>query len=190
MEPSNILQIIGTGVVSAALSGWLSHFLTEKRDAKKERNTQERDGRYLAIRIAVALEQFTFECAERVAENENDDSPDSPMYRRHTAFPKIAEFPTDADWKALPPKLLNDCLSFRSSISFSERNISFIFDVSDAEDAASEFSIHARKHGIRAWELAAELRRAFQLPLADPAPVHWNFVEFLRNSADELRALK
>jgi hypothetical protein len=190
MEPSTIIQIVGTGVVSAALSGWLSHFLTEKRDAKKERSTQEREGRYLAIRIAVALEQFTFECADRVAENENNDSPDGHLYKRYAAFPKIAEFPTDADWKALSPSLLNDCLVFRASIAIPERSISFIFDVADAEDAASEFNVHARKYAVRAWELAAELRRTYQLPAADPAPIRWNFVDFLRGSTGELRATK
>ena len=81
----------------------------------KDRASTSRDARYLALRIAVILEKFAAECADRLFDMaELHNSPD-----KNRAIPPLAPYPPAADWKALVPALASRSLSFRDEVDMS-----------------------------------------------------------------------
>jgi hypothetical protein len=180
---------LGTGVVTAVannLLGWL-------RDWKKEGTTSTRDARYLAMRVAVTLDEFAIECAKSIRDNQIYIESMGHAGTRHGKLPPLSEYPTDADWKALDPSLSTRALSFCNELRLSEGIIGLWWDIEPGDQGIlmNTCDGQAGKCGYRAWQLAADMRRHYGLPEFEPEHTGWNIVPELKQEHDlELKRVK
>lgn len=184
MEWSTIFATaLSTGLATALLNqgiGWW-------RETASQKSTLERDARYLAIRVAVILERFAIDCADAIADQDLFSSSSGHAGRRHATIPKLAEYPSDADWKALRADLLASALTLRNEISLSDSKISFWEEI-DRDCIPGECKQQCGKCGYIAWLLAADLRSHYALGDFEPHRTSWDVVKVLRREHD--RALK
>jgi hypothetical protein len=147
----------------------------------RRRWSDKRDARYLAQRLAIILETFAIDCADVISGNELHRDNDGYAGDRRLKLPSLAEFPADADWKAINPLLAGRVAAFPNEIRLSEQKISFYWDVLREPDCTeTETNQQAGKCGYRAWNLAVELRNRHGLPVCDLTELTWDFVAKLR----------
>ncbi len=174
---------LGTGVVTAIANQGIAWF----REVRKESGTTTRDARYLALRIAVMLEQFSISCADAISENDMYQQSEGYAGRPHGKLPSLSEYPTDADWRSLDPSLAAQIISFRNELLLSDQTIEFWWDV-DRETVRGACDEQAGKSGYRAWLIASQLRGRYRLPSFDPRSFAWDVVATLKEHHD--RAIK
>ena len=182
MNIATILTLaFSTGLATAIFNqtiGWL-------RDARHERLVQARDACYLAIRLAVLLEQFGIACAVRIS--------DQDLYGRHGglvgasfgALPDLPPFPDEEDWKALHPDLLARVLTLRNELLLCGRAIALLANVYP-EGVLDESTQQCGKAGHIAMVLAGDLRRHYHLPTFDPVRTSGNIMGTLKPLHDEV----
>lgn len=187
MEPTpislawmDILKVaLSTGVAAALLNQSISWF----KDWTSERKNISREGRYLALRIAVILERFSIDCAELIASYNLHDQSDGHAGKQSGSLPILPAYPSDADWKSLNPALCAKALAMRNELELSDKALDFHFEV-DAFQLGSAFKDEAGKCGYRAWEIATELRSLYKLPSFRSKDLYWDFVETLKDNHD------
>jgi len=150
--------IAAAGIVSAVLSSVLQFWFTHRATLRTE--TQKR--RYLALRLAVLLEEFGNTCSHAAAEAGNFVASDGHAGSDTWYIPEVPKFPDDDEaWLALQPDLTNRCLSMPNKLEESRDYLRAenenTGDPADHEILAA-FEPRCLRHGIEAWELAAELR--------------------------------
>lgn len=171
---------LSTGVIAAVINQSISWI----RDSRSEGATIKRDATYLAMRAAVILEQFAIMCAEIIGDNLLYTDSDGYAGEQHGKLPELDQYPTDADWKSLDPSISARALSLPNEILLSDRTIATWEKLEPAEvlGACNE---QAGKCGYRAWLLASDLRRRYQLPGFDPTETHWDLVGLLKEKHDK-----
>jgi hypothetical protein len=169
----DILKLaLSTGVATALLN----NFFGEWRDRRKELTTTTRDATYLAIRVAVILERFAMACANIIADNHMYNKAGGHAGAAHAELPPIAEYPTDADWKAIDPTLSARALSLPNELCLSEGAIKFSWEIEPTDEGVHLTTCNgeAGKCGYRAWQLAADMRHRYGLPEVKPEETAWN----------------
>jgi hypothetical protein len=187
MEPSpapiswtDILKVaLSTGIVAALIN----QGITWLRDWRKESSTIQRNATYLALRVAVILEQFAIMCADVIGDNVLYRDSDGHAGKSHGSLPPLGEYPTDADWKSVDPAFSARALALRNEIFLSDGAIAFVWEV-DHDTVQGACNEHAGKCGYRAWQLAVDLRKRYGLPEFDPKQTHWDIVPVLKESFD------
>jgi hypothetical protein len=172
--------LLGNGLVTYAVTWW--------REAGREKRSQDRDGRYIALRLVAVLERFARECADVIYDNKNADPHDEydPNNRGVYKLPELGQYPTDADWKALDPLLASRAFSLPTEIDLTKDQIRFWWDVVGDEYAMlTEASEQAGKCGYRAWMLATELRSRYQLPASHLLEVTIAWADALKENHDQ-----
>lgn len=169
-----------TGVVTAIVNqavGWV-------RDWRKELTSSQRDARYLALRVAVVLESFAIACAKIISDNNTYTGGEECFGTIHDKLPPPPEYPSDVDWKSLPPELSARALSFMNEIPLSTYDIDFMYEIEE-DQVSSTCSKHAGKCGYRAWQIAVSMRKQYKLPAFDPKQFAWDLVSLLKTNHDE-----
>jgi hypothetical protein len=162
-------------------NGIITYLVTWVREAKREQETRMRDGRYTALRIAAVLERFAHECAEMISHNKDADPHFEPAPAPRFKLPELGAYPTDADWKALEPALASRAVALPLEVEVSQGHIDFWWRVDgDAYYMMGEADNQAGKCGYRAWTLATDLRRHYELPDAHLLEVSWAWVDELK----------
>jgi hypothetical protein len=169
------LSALGGGIVAAVINNAVTTL--------RERGTTKRAGIYAAIRVAVILESFAIECAERLSDSIADRTSGGEMGKPYTSLASLSEYPTDVEWKALNAPLAARALSFRNEVRLSEGALSEMADIEPGE-VQGECERQAGKCGYRAWQLASGLRSAYRLPPVEPHQTHWDAVTLLRQWHD------
>jgi len=141
----------------------------------------KREARYLAQRLSIILEKFAVDCANVVADNELADSSGGTAGERHSSLPIFGSFPSDADWKAIDPDLMDRVMSMPNELELAGQKIGFWWNVVGDEDCmATEADHQAGRCGLRAWLLAAELRKRCGIPASTLHIAAWDFLAALR----------
>lgn len=170
-------------------NGLVTYMLTWRREARRDAASKDRDARYIALRITAILERFAYECADLISTNDGANPYDEQSPGGTTKLPSLREYPSDADWKALDPSLASRALSLPTEIEVSRGYISFWWDGPGDQDAMlCETSEQAGKCGFRAWSLALDLRRKYNLPDSHLLEVSWAWVEQLRTNHEQSMA--
>jgi len=176
----SLSKIITIALGSSLLTAVFSQLFGLLRDFQKER----REARYLALRVAVVLEGFSIACANIISDNKTYARAEECFGSTRSQLPPAPEYPTDVDWKSLSPDLSAQALSFINEIPLSAHAIEFMYDV-EPELVPPECSKHAGKCGYRAWQIAAGLRKKYDLPVYDPTLFSWDMVTTLKLKHDE-----
>jgi hypothetical protein len=169
-----------TGIVTSAMSlgvGWL-------QESRREKAKTERDARYLALRLAVIFEKFAIYCADVIYDNGLADTSGGHAGTQHTRLPDLEGFPDDADWKALDGTLAGRALTFRVELLLSGKMLAELWVFSDPDEIAVECNEQAGLHGMRAWEIAHDLRARYLLSPFDPAKLAYDVTGTLRTHRD------
>lgn len=147
-----------TGVVAALLTqglGWGRDWWTSSRQRKS-------DADYLALCLAVTLEEFVVKCRDRLWNDEANISRGS--YDLDYSLPKLAPYPDDSQsWKSLhahKPKIVERVLSFRNEITSAELTNKFSGMYEGNTVASQDETIIA---GVTALNLAKEIRTVLKL---------------------------
>ena len=176
-----LMVAASTGVIAAVVAqllGWLIDRLKSDRLAEKE-------GTYLAVRLAVAFENFAIRCAEQIADNDMFRQSEGHAGRPHGTLPNLEGFPTQANWTNLEPKLLSRSLSLPNELLLGERMIAFSSDVDpDPSLVRSVCDAQAGTCGYRAWKLAEDLRARYGLPEFISTDFSWDIIKTLKKRHD------
>lgn len=157
MNGEEILKVVGTGVVAAVLTVGLT-WLKETRSARRVRI-------YSAMQVAVALERFALACSKELATNDltNQQLPPGEEEPIPPSFPDFPPYPSDVDWKSLPPGLMAEAIAMANDIENKRQNLSFLWDATgDADDLELISTQRIAETAIFAIDLAAKLRAGVQ----------------------------
>jgi hypothetical protein len=174
---------LSTGFVTAALNqgiGWW-------RESAQRRGSTTRDARYLAIRLAVVLEEFAITCADWIGDNDMFRDSAGHAGKRHGSIPELAPYPDEPVWTTLTPAFLARVLTFRNEVTLADKAIEFWADV-DRECIPGETDQQCGKVGYIAWVLAKDMRKHYGLGAFDPSKTSWDVVKVLKPLHD--KALK
>lgn len=168
-----LIQLLGFAATAGIISGVLTHFLNQRQLERQRRLASA----YTAIRLAVIFEHFADDCTDVIAQNDNAESSGGASGQPTTTIPELGLFPPDDDgWKALPPRLVSEALSFQQRIKAANSSIRSALDFSEYEDGVREATDQAVMLGSRAWTLATQLRAAFSF---DPLKLEFPFEAML-----------
>lgn len=171
--PSNttlFALLVGSGVI-AALITQVATFLLSKLQ-------RTRQGRYVALRSALAVEEFGSDCLVIIYEVEGYEE-DESWGKQHVNLPTMTTFPDDDEgWRALPPTLAHRLLSFPSKIRNEQRNIDFYWHNTEPDGATTACSKAALTLGCEADLLGRDIRREMKLPSRDAG---WDWGRRLQN---------
>jgi hypothetical protein len=170
-------------VVGAAI-GFAATMLTLVWGSWSKRSENQRSATYLAIRLAVILEQFAIDCADRIADQDLHDNSLGHAGAVASELPKLEAFPDEQSWNALNPALLARVLSFPNTCRLSNLAISAWYAFSP-EDVPEEGRRQCGKTGQMAWVLACDLRKQYRLQPFQAQGTSTAFVERLEQHHDK-----
>jgi hypothetical protein len=181
-----LIQLLGFAATAGVISGLLTHYLSQRQLERQRREASA----YTAIRLAVIFEHFADDCSDVVQRNENVSSSGGAAGEHVTFVPKLASFPPDDDgWKALPPKLTNEALSFQQRIKMANGIVQSALDYAEYGDAVQETNDQCILLGSRAWNLAISLRGDHGFaPLALEFPFHEHLLKKLPGVRERRKA--
>lgn len=154
--------VLSTSIFTAALN----HLVDSIRAARKNR----RSAIYLALRVAVQLENFADECAERASFNDYHKVGNGQYTDGYVTLPEFPAYPDDEDaWRALKVGLAARVLSLPNLMKSSQNRIVETQNISHGEGGESVCEQECVLRGADAWELATALRRGYALAEFVPA---------------------
>ena len=145
-----ILTALMTGLILALLvmTGW--RIWRSSRLRKKQRQ-------YLALRVAVSLEDYARQCMEAIHDVELHTATNGEIGQPGLGMPALAEYPSDAPWDLFDSEVANRILSFRNTVrSASLRVQSSLLD--NRTMVTGFFFEECGICGADAFELARSLR--------------------------------
>jgi len=175
---TGILQL---GVFTACLTQLLGLAI----DQFKRFLLRRTDARHLALRLAVMLEKFGIECADAISANDLYRSSGGHAGRQVCAIPRFPELPTDASWNILDTRLAARIAAMTNERMIGEGQIDFYWDALGEPDVMyGTTDNQCGKCGYRAWKIACDLRKRYELPQVDTRGLTWNFTKTLKQHHD------
>ena len=109
--------IIGAGIGSALVQGLLPIW--------REHHQRKKQAAYMAMRLAVILENFAWACANFIQDNRNAQTlPDEEYPAWDVTLPELGTYPDEGEgWRAIDRKLAGRCLDLRNRILESQSAI-------------------------------------------------------------------
>jgi len=152
-------------VVFAGTSGILSALVVHGLGLLDQRRKRGRDAGYLAIRIATSLEAFAHDCLVVLREFDVHRQSGGHAGSQTTSIPSLNDFPSDHEgWRALPTKLVGEVLSLQNHRMAGQDRIAFDWSVAGDDAAWDDCKEECAKLGLKAWQIAAELRKRYGFP--------------------------
>ena len=186
--PAQILSLaLGSGVTSAIISQALSAWLATR--------TVRRDAAHTALQAAIALESYAERAAQTLRDWRGVDSMDvadeheQGHVQDRASFPKFEGFDQRLEWRHVDGKLSARALTFANEIRMAGEYISGAFEFDD-DFGIEHMQEQAGLRGSRAIKLAADLRRAYQLPEWDSEHLTWDYIKSLKALYADLLARK
>ena len=155
-----ILTVLGASI---ALGGtWL--FKT---------NDREKAAKYLAIRVVCILDSLVDNCCDVVMDDglwqgqRNQDGCLEPQ----VSIPDTPKFPDDVDWKSINHEMMYTILSLPSDMEVANKNLAAVWEYEasppDFEEYFEERALQYAKIGLKAYDIACELRKSYGIPQKD-----------------------
>lgn len=168
--------LIGSGI------SWLQIYTTSKR-------TDDKNAKYLAIRIVCILDKYLKDCVEVVKD-------DGLSYGQRTSegylvaqvsAPGPPIFPDDVDWKSIDYSLMYKILSFPAEVEAADRLINFSSEIAfppDFEDWFIERKYYYCQFALMAHNLSNELAKKYRIK--EMVYNDWDPVADLQNELSEV----
>lgn len=126
---------------------------------------------YMAMRVAIALENFTLRCADAISDNNAlfpAPGDEYPQWDRALAAPP--DSPEDADgWRALDIKMANRALALHAMHHAEQREL-WVSDEWMYGGWLNNYIVASANLGIEAWKIAVSLRNKYAITLDGPPP--------------------
>jgi hypothetical protein len=177
-----IYVALGSGLISGLVTQGVGWLIKRHDDERQLRRTSS----FLAISIASSLEKFSIDCASVIHDVANHDSSGGEIGKIPN-LPPLPKYPDDLDWTGLDRVLCSRAFSLRHELDLSQNAIDFLFEIHGHLDEGDETSRQAAKIGLRAWQLAVDFRRKYDLPHFRIDEYGWNFPEALEREASRSR---
>jgi len=182
MNITSILTLLGifAGPVIALVSTSWFH-----------RNNTRRASRITASYLAQHLDEFAYECAEVISDNELYSNSNGAAGSQTTAVPPLEKWPEAVDLGLVEPAVLSRVMSLRLKRTLSERRVKYWWDVAgDPSLMPEETGEQCGVLGSEALELARILRSGAGLPDPNYGQFHWDVSEILSEQKDGASRLK
>jgi hypothetical protein len=168
------MMIAGAGVGSAVAQALMPLY--------RDRRMRRKHAAYMAMRLAVAMENFAWACANFIQDNHNARIPPDEEYPAwEIALPELPAYPEDVDgWRALAPKLAGRVFGMRNKLNESNSTIRNIIEFNKAE-LGWVLDEQAASRGLEAWRMAVDLRRTYWI---EPVELEWNYPDYLQSALD------
>lgn len=177
-----IVGAIGGGFLAFFAQGWF------------ERGTRKRTARHLAIRIISILDAYLVTCV-RVVE---DDGLSYGQRDEHGCLvPQVSTppppcFPEELDWKSIDHRLMYRLLLMPNEAQSANDKIASVWEYVAGPPDYDEFFEERQEQysslGLRAFELAQELRTTYDIPAQRFD--EWNPVDRLRKAKQEIEVYR
>jgi hypothetical protein len=159
----------------AAINAWL--------DSRKSRHTT----RFDALSAAVVLEGYAVTCADKVCDHDLALSSGGCVGSFLGRIPDLPELSVVAGF--LRPKkasVANRLMIFPQEIRQADQYIAFCWDVTGDVDEARNATVgQVAQIGLKALELATDMREAFNLPIREVVFGSFNVRQTLKSSVQE-----
>lgn len=182
---SSIITLVATTGIFTAL---LNQFLSGLREWWTSSQKRRAHAGYHALRLAVVLEAYAYECSDFIDKNDNAQTlPDQEYPEWDVTLPGLPAYPDDAEgWQAIDLRLAARALNLRNRITGSQDIIASTIEFSE-DDLGDTLDEHASERGLEAWEIAVALRRKHGL---DPVELIWDFVDSMQRTLQKARDAK
>jgi len=168
------MMIVGAGLGSGLVQALLPIY--------RDRRMRRKQAAYMAMRLAVVIENFAWACANLIQNNRNAQTPPGEEHPAwEVALPELLAYPEDVDgWRAIAPKLAGRALGLRNKLhesnsmirntmAFNKEELGWVLD----EQAASR--------GLEAWQIAIDLRKTHRIERVE---LEWDYPDYLRKAFD------
>ncbi len=182
------IQIAAIGLAGAVIGGLISSLIPWWKEASERAKTQERSGRYSAIRLVAVLELYAEQCAEVVSDDGMCEGRPAGRTEQgeeycdpQVATPEIPTFPDDVDWQSIGAKsgeLMYRILALPNLAGEADRFIRSSTEHAFPPDYDEYFSARHQAYaylGAQALSLAKSLRKSFDLPDVAQRPWDWGW---------------
>jgi hypothetical protein len=180
LTPEWVTIISALSALSAIISSVITLLLGWLREWRANKSQKESEAAYLAMRLAVILEEFVVKCVYRSWHDE-------AVLNRGFAeldycLPPLSSYPKDSDWKSLDLKLAGQVLSFQNEITAAAASCEFQGMCEGNKMASANETIVA---GVNAWKLAQSLRKKYNLDAITIA--HFDSLEIAHGKIEQHR---
>jgi len=138
----------------------------------KEAWGRRKQGAYLALRVAIILEEFAERCLDFHYDNDAYLSSGGLAGDIRTRLPELSKFPQDDEgWRAFPLYLSEMALMFPRSVASGNSYLAYVdfYESNIPQHTAAICGELAIEKGVEAVKVASELRQAYNFkPLRDP----------------------
>jgi len=167
-------MMVSAGVATAAVQVLMPMY--------RDRRARKKHAAYMAVRLAVTLESFSWSCANLLQDNHNAETPpDHEHPNWNHELPELAPYPDDSDgWRAIDSKLVGRVLGFRNKLHETK---STIRNVIEFNEGALSWTLdeEAASRGLEAWRLGSDLRKTHSLEAVE---LEWDYPDFLQRQLD------
>lgn len=178
MDWQQILSLSLVAAVVTALSNWLSTWFFTYRPQQKAAD-------YDAVRLAVGLERFAYECASVISDEATWYASQGSAGGLHSKMPALT-LPTDITWKHLDLSLMQRVLRLQNDLLRADDIIAFEADYITPEfDSPKEPTEQAGLLGYRAHLLALDLRDKYSVVRAPDHAHPWDYIDQLKCEHDK-----
>lgn len=175
------------GVLIGVFSTWGQSWWSERRSTG-------RAAHYLAVRVVCVLDQYVERCAEVVSDDGlsfGQRNPDGCL-EPQVPLPGAPIFPEDVDWKSIGHDLMYRLLSMPAEVEEADQVIEFVGSAvafpPDYDEFFEERSYQYGRIGLKASELADELRKIYRIPQRERG--NWNPIEKLSEAIKEVEEVR
>lgn len=176
-------EALKLSIIPAIFTAIATFFTVEYRD----RRQRTKDGSYYALRLALALERFGYDCQQAISDRAIASASQGAHGKYMDRLPDLV-FPEDTNWKSLDAKLVNRLLAMPTDIVSANSAIEGAFANLDPDEMTNEPDEQAGFCGHRALLLAAEIREFYKLISAAELSHPWS-TPHLRTYHDEKAAV-
>jgi hypothetical protein len=174
-------QFLGLGFIAALVtagSNWFSTWFFSNRQ-------QQQSADYDGVRLAIALERFSYECACLISDEGTWYASRGSHGALFSEIPPL-EFPPETVWKGLDLDLVDRFLTFSNDLLRSNSVIrGEAVHLIPAIESADEPREQAGLMGYRAYILAGDFRTKYS-KIAAPSKLHpWDYIALLKETHDE-----
>ncbi|KAF0812816.1 hypothetical protein IGB42_02659 [Andreprevotia sp. IGB-42] len=154
----------------------------------KERKSDGREKVYASLQLITALEQYTLDVAQLVADLDDAEF-EASQEHDYAPFAKIKQVryepPSDVDWRWIGAKEIQDVLSLPNKIKYMKAELNSMNEWADPFQMSDFDGAESSALALQAWETAARIRKSARLPKADYSIGKWKFLETLTQRRDD-----
>ena len=170
---TNLVTVfLGSGAAVAITNWYIEHRREERR------RTDETE--FLAVKLAIEFEGYAIECAERVSDHKTAEDSGGHAGKRIGSLPEAPQLPKGDAYKFFDRNLLDDIYQFPQDCLMADRAAIFWWNVVGDEDCCTQaYEKNTIRMGVKASEIAKEIRRKNKLPSRTLTFGNWKIDKFL-----------